>query len=90
MPGQAYLSRCVKTFISPEKLSAVNPEYVDEFTSTLDDTVDPFAAANSDDSPLITEHHILWSLSYSVPVLYFNAWMSGECKDQENQTLNLI
>ncbi|XP_006619578.1 ubiquitin-like-conjugating enzyme ATG10 isoform X4 [Apis dorsata] len=37
---------------------------------------DPFEATCPIEKPLITEHHILWSMSYSVPVLYFNGWKS--------------
>ncbi|XP_006566643.1 ubiquitin-like-conjugating enzyme ATG10 isoform X6 [Apis mellifera] len=37
---------------------------------------DPFEATCPIERPLITEHHVLWSMSYSVPVLYFNGWKS--------------
>lgn len=39
---------------------------------------DPFEAASVIEKPLVTEHHVLWSMSYSVPVIYFNGWKSGE------------
>lgn len=39
---------------------------------------DPYEANGANDRPLIIEHHVLWSMSYGVPVLYFNGWRSGE------------
>lgn len=40
---------------------------------------DPHEAPRFDplETPFITEHHILWSMSYGVPILFFNGWRSG-------------
>lgn len=38
---------------------------------------DPHEATSTTETPFICEHHILWSISYSVPVLFFNGWKSG-------------
>lgn len=43
---------------------------------------DPFEACSDPEVPLIIEHHILWSMSYSVPILLFNGWMSGMYVDE--------
>lgn len=44
---------------------------------------DPHEAASTSETPFILEHHVLWSISYSVPVLFFNGWKSGNPKRQE-------
>ncbi|KAH0540346.1 ubiquitin-like-conjugating enzyme ATG10 [Cotesia glomerata] len=85
VPAQAYLARRVKTFVTRDYL-----DYQDNVESTkklikkdglnddddLNAVDDPFEAKNNLEVPFITEHHILWSMSYSVPVLFFNAWIS--------------
>lgn len=38
---------------------------------------DPHEAPSTVKMPLTTEYHILWSVSYGVPVIYFNRWKSG-------------
>lgn len=75
IPGQAYLFHQEKIFISSDKVALLNSN-TDEIYTNLQNVIDPFEAPSCNDSPLIIQHHILWSLSYSVPVLYFNAWLS--------------
>ncbi|XP_036149621.1 ubiquitin-like-conjugating enzyme ATG10 [Monomorium pharaonis] len=84
IPGQAYLARRTKYFIPSESSIARK----DGSTSKDDDDADagefhvnfredPHEAASSaSETPFIIEHHILWSISYSVPVLFFNGWKS--------------
>ncbi|XP_034940201.1 ubiquitin-like-conjugating enzyme ATG10 isoform X2 [Chelonus insularis] len=77
-PAQAYLIRQVKTFV-PFDYFIINPEAqsIDKLNEEFVNNIkDPFEAQNTQEMPLITEHHVLWSMSYSVPVLYFNAWIS--------------
>ncbi|XP_066582643.1 ubiquitin-like-conjugating enzyme ATG10 isoform X2 [Prorops nasuta] len=78
VPGQAYLARQAKIFIPIDDGMVNSAEATDDWCEELGSVLqeDPFVGASSPESPLITEHHILWSLSYSVPVLYFNAWKS--------------
>ncbi|XP_063995423.1 ubiquitin-like-conjugating enzyme ATG10 [Diachasmimorpha longicaudata] len=76
VPGQAYLCRSVKTFVSSDLAAALGGENRRENLGNLDDVDDPFEAKRVEDSPMCVEHHILWSMSYGVPVLYFNAWIS--------------
>lgn len=45
---------------------------------------DPHETPFVSEAPFITEHHILWSESYGVPVLYFNGWKSGNSDDSES------
>ncbi|XP_011304895.1 ubiquitin-like-conjugating enzyme ATG10 [Fopius arisanus] len=74
-PGQAYLCRKAKTFISSNlasALSGIYPQGLENY-KIVDD---PFEAKKVEDCPMCTEHHVLWSMSYGVPVLYFNAWIS--------------
>ena len=40
--------------------------------------IDPYEAPGPQQRPLILEHHVLWSMSYGVPVIYFNGWRSGK------------
>ncbi|XP_012282214.1 ubiquitin-like-conjugating enzyme ATG10 isoform X2 [Orussus abietinus] len=75
LPGRAYLARRTKTFVSSDFLV---DERADEFESIVPEpTSDPFEATSVVQRPLVTEHHVLWSMSYGVPLLYFNAWKSG-------------
>ncbi|XP_046621465.1 uncharacterized protein LOC124305754 [Neodiprion virginianus] len=79
-PGMAYLSRQVKTYVPCEYPIDEPPTGTDKdyWAKNLDARLakDPFEAASKDERPLITLHHVLWSMSYSVPVLYFNGWKS--------------
>lgn len=55
-------------------------DFTDDATGGKENAIvndDPFEAPCDVDRPLIVEHHVLWSLSYAVPVLYFNGWKSG-------------
>lgn len=79
MPGGAYLVRQAKQFISAETVlkngsTTGSNDFEDEFNFVLEE--DPFEATCTIERPLVTEHHVLWSVSYSVPVLYFNGWKS--------------
>lgn len=69
-PGGAYLYRRAKRFVPAE----IGPEADCDFALQRRD---PFEAETTDhERPLLTEYHILWSMSYAVPVLYFNGWYS--------------
>ncbi|XP_057324551.1 ubiquitin-like-conjugating enzyme ATG10 [Microplitis mediator] len=85
VPAQAYLVRRVKTFVSRDYLNCKdNVDFKKNLIKTNGDDDnddgdiydDPFEAKNNLDVPFITEHHVLWSMSYSVPILFFNGWMS--------------
>ncbi|XP_051167535.1 ubiquitin-like-conjugating enzyme ATG10 isoform X2 [Leptopilina boulardi] len=80
IPGQGYLLRREKTFISIDILSSESWTKAEEDLSNelcLKLREDPFEAPSiAFERPLVKEHHILWSMSYSVPVLYFNGWKS--------------
>ncbi|XP_033214588.1 ubiquitin-like-conjugating enzyme ATG10 isoform X2 [Belonocnema kinseyi] len=79
VPGQAYLFRREKTFIP-------NDYPIEEASKNVEDNLsnelrlkfreDPFEAPSASERPLVKEHHILWSVSFSVPLLYFNGWKS--------------
>ncbi|XP_031777944.1 ubiquitin-like-conjugating enzyme ATG10 [Nasonia vitripennis] len=71
-PGQAYLKRQEKTLVSIDYPIDEPQEDVDDWTGSRD----PFEASGDQKRPLILEHHVLWSMSYSVPVIYFNGWKS--------------
>ncbi|KAJ8665254.1 hypothetical protein QAD02_006916 [Eretmocerus hayati] len=85
IPGQAYLARQEKIFVPVDYL-ADEPERGnrdecddrrdEEWSEKLDTSTDPYEAFCAKERPLIIEHHILWSMSYSVPVIYFNGWRS--------------
>ncbi|XP_076671076.1 autophagy-related 10 [Andrena cerasifolii] len=79
LPGQAYVARQKKRFISAG--SELTHHSMLESNDRNDDLnfelrLDPFEAASVIEKPLVTEHHVLWSMSYSVPVIYFNGWKS--------------
>lgn len=79
IPGQGYLLRREKTFISidfPCNESCLKAEEDLSNELCLELREDPFEAPSAFERPLVKEHHILWSMSYSVPVLYFNGWKS--------------
>ncbi|XP_029046541.1 uncharacterized protein LOC114877744 [Osmia bicornis bicornis] len=81
IPGEVYIVRQRKQFISSiSELNDYSTSKNNEFTDDLNFILkqDPFEASSSIDIPLVTEHHVLWSMSYGVPVLYFNGWKSGE------------
>jgi hypothetical protein len=86
MPGQAYLLRQEKRLVPIDYPIDDSPSEAEEkaFTKQSEDwskefdiCVDPFEAPIKE-RPLVIEHHILWSMSYAVPVIYFNGWKSGE------------
>ncbi|XP_058806437.1 ubiquitin-like-conjugating enzyme ATG10 [Phymastichus coffea] len=73
--GQAYLERRVKTYIPSDCLIDRDKEQEeDEWNKSLETCTDPYEMSSANERPLIIEHHVLWSMSYSVPVLYFNGW----------------
>ncbi|CAL7940037.1 unnamed protein product [Xylocopa violacea] len=79
VPGEAYVARQRKQYISSSNntdnyLTLANSDSDDDFNFEL--KLDPFEATCPNEKPLVTEHHVLWSMSYSVPVLYFNGWKS--------------
>lgn len=90
IPGQAYLCRRVKTFVSSdylandEKINNSEARKNEEEEMDRCDINDPFEANSESEQPFVTEHHILWSMSYGVPVLYFNAWFSGKFNATRN------
>ncbi|KAK2583811.1 hypothetical protein KPH14_009709 [Odynerus spinipes] len=73
VPAQAYLVRQKKHFILNET-TAENSSDTENWAEQL--CKDPYEAPTPNERPLVVEHHILWSMSYSVPVLYFNGWKS--------------
>ncbi|XP_017760917.1 PREDICTED: ubiquitin-like-conjugating enzyme ATG10 [Eufriesea mexicana] len=79
IPGGAYIVRQQKQYISN---SCNSNNYLVPESNVSDDDFnfvlrqDPFEAIHPIEKPLVTEHHVLWSMSYSVPVLYFNGWKS--------------
>ncbi|XP_029163297.1 ubiquitin-like-conjugating enzyme ATG10 isoform X2 [Nylanderia fulva] len=80
IPGQAYLFRRIKCFVpmSDSVIMRNDEEEKEEEEFHVKFQEDPHEAprSNSLESPFITEHHILWSMSYGVPVLFFNGWRS--------------
>lgn len=82
--GSAYLVRRVKTHIPVARsLIESSESWQDDGKScsersNLQHPQDPFEAVESLERPMLVEHHILWSMSYGVPLLYFNAWNSGK------------
>ena len=85
IPGQAYLVRRAKYFV-PSDATARKDCLTDDDNDTQEFHVrfrqDPHEAVSTSETPFIIEHHILWSISYSVPVLFFNGWKSGNLKRQ--------
>ncbi|XP_076648298.1 autophagy-related 10 [Halictus rubicundus] len=77
VPGEAYLVRQKKLFF-PENDSMLksNDTEEDDLNFELTLTEDPFEAPSTIEKPFVTEHHVLWSMSYGVPVLYFHGWKS--------------
>ncbi|XP_076759499.1 autophagy-related 10 isoform X2 [Xylocopa sonorina] len=78
--GQAYVARQQKQYISSNNntgnyLASASNDSDDDFSFELKQ--DLFEATCPIEKPLVIEHHVLWSMSYSVPVLYFNGWKSG-------------
>ncbi|KAF7396500.1 hypothetical protein HZH66_007362 [Vespula vulgaris] len=73
VPTEAYLVRQKKHIISNE-INTENSSTIENWSEKLCE--DPYEASFRNERPLIIEHHILWSMSYSVPVLYFNGWKS--------------
>ncbi|XP_053982243.1 uncharacterized protein LOC128878235 isoform X2 [Hylaeus volcanicus] len=80
VPGGAYIVRRKKHFLSAD--NDLNYCSVHKNNNVDDDLKfelqqDPFEGSSAIEKPLVKEHHILWSMSYSVPVLYFNGWKSA-------------
>lgn len=81
MPGEAYIVHQERQYICSNSnlndySTPENNDSADDFDFVLKE--DPFEATCPIERPLVTEHHVLWSMSYSVPILYFNGWKSGE------------
>ncbi|XP_076393634.1 autophagy-related 10 isoform X2 [Megachile rotundata] len=74
IPGEAYIVRQRKQFTSALDCKASENNEFTDLNFVLGE--DPFEATSPIEKPLVTEHHVLWSMSYSVPVLYFNGWKS--------------
>ncbi|XP_076169025.1 autophagy-related 10 isoform X2 [Ptiloglossa arizonensis] len=77
VPGEAYIVRQRKYFIPADNdLTYYSVHENDDIDDNLNFELqqDPFEAPSTIEIPLVKEHHILWSMSYSVPVLYFNGW----------------
>ncbi|KAG5346976.1 ATG10 enzyme, partial [Acromyrmex charruanus] len=79
IPGQAYLVKRAKCFV-PSDTTARKDCSTDDDNDTQELQVrfrqDLHEAVSTSEMPFIIEHHILWSISYSVPVLFFNGWKS--------------
>ncbi|KAK0168600.1 hypothetical protein PV327_002380 [Microctonus hyperodae] len=79
IPGQAYLSREIKTFVNNNLITGSDDGSHSMNSNDMykmSEVKDPFEASSDQEVPLIIEHHILWSMSYSVPVLLFNGFLS--------------
>ncbi|KAK0089174.1 hypothetical protein PV325_008753 [Microctonus aethiopoides] len=80
IPGQAYLTRQIKTFVNNDLITgSVDGSYSMNNSNDMykmSEVKDPFEASNDQEVPLIIEHHVLWSMSYSVPILLFNGYLS--------------
>ncbi|XP_071639961.1 ubiquitin-like-conjugating enzyme ATG10 isoform X1 [Temnothorax longispinosus] len=79
IPGEAYLVRRAKCFVPNDSAtkkdgSTGDDDDAEEFHVKFRE--DPHEATSTSETPFIIEHHILWSVSYSVPVLFFNGWKS--------------
>ncbi|XP_016770495.1 ubiquitin-like-conjugating enzyme ATG10 isoform X2 [Apis mellifera] len=74
IPGEVYVVRRQKQYIYNNSNNYTALENND--LNFMLKKEDPFEATCPIERPLITEHHVLWSMSYSVPVLYFNGWKS--------------
>ncbi|XP_015437714.1 PREDICTED: ubiquitin-like-conjugating enzyme ATG10 [Dufourea novaeangliae] len=74
IPGEAYVARQRKHLFPANYSVFENTNVDDELKFELKD--DPFEASSTIEKPFVTEHHVLWSMSYSVPVLYFHGWKS--------------
>ena len=70
-----------KTFVSTNYVTEISQnqdtEECEEGYFDNCEMKDPFEAKYDTKQPFVAEHHILWSMSYGVPVLYFNGWFSG-------------
>lgn len=75
-PGKAYLVKRKKHLLQTDNSVFKNNDADDDLNFTL--TNDPFEASSTIEKPFVTEHHVLWSMSYGVPVLYFHGWKSGD------------
>ena len=86
VPGEAYLKRQEKISVPldypiDEKICGNEENYTcddQSWSDELEAETDPFEASVKLERPLILEHHVLWSMSYGVPTIYFNGWKSGE------------
>ncbi|XP_072762455.1 ubiquitin-like-conjugating enzyme ATG10 isoform X2 [Anoplolepis gracilipes] len=78
IPGQAYLFRRTKCFVPNESIMRNDDEStgIDDEEFHVKFQEDPHEARSTLETPFITEHHILWSMNYGVPVLFFNRWRS--------------
>ncbi|XP_011171715.1 ubiquitin-like-conjugating enzyme ATG10 isoform X3 [Solenopsis invicta] len=81
IPGQAYLARRTKCFVPSESIVRKEGSTYDDGDDDAEEfqvkfREDPHEATSASEIPFIIEHHILWSISYSVPVLFFNGWKS--------------
>nr|XP_031848821.1 ubiquitin-like-conjugating enzyme ATG10 [Nomia melanderi]XP_031848822.1 ubiquitin-like-conjugating enzyme ATG10 [Nomia melanderi]XP_031848823.1 ubiquitin-like-conjugating enzyme ATG10 [Nomia melanderi]XP_031848824.1 ubiquitin-like-conjugating enzyme ATG10 [Nomia melanderi]XP_031848825.1 ubiquitin-like-conjugating enzyme ATG10 [Nomia melanderi]XP_031848826.1 ubiquitin-like-conjugating enzyme ATG10 [Nomia melanderi]XP_031848827.1 ubiquitin-like-conjugating enzyme ATG10 [Nomia melanderi] len=74
-PGKAYLVKRRKHFFQADHSLFRNND-ADEHHLNFTLTNDPFEASSTIEKPFVTEHHVLWSMSYGVPVLYFHGWKS--------------
>ncbi|EFN66305.1 Autophagy-related protein 10 [Camponotus floridanus] len=77
IPGQAYLFKRTKCFVPSDSIMKNDDDDDDddeEFHVKFRE--DPHEVPSTLETPLITEYHILWSMSYGVPVIYFNRWKS--------------
>lgn len=86
IPGQAYLVRKAVCFLPDDSILRNTEATSNNDNNDSDEDIwefharfqkDPYEAPSVAERPFITEHHILWSMSYGVPVLFFNGWKSG-------------
>ncbi|XP_078047422.1 autophagy-related 10 [Augochlora pura] len=72
--GGAYLFRQRKHLFPANCSIFKSNDTEDDLNFELTD--DPFEAPSTIEKPFVTEHHIVWSMSYGVPVIYFHGWKS--------------
>ncbi|XP_050454046.1 ubiquitin-like-conjugating enzyme ATG10 isoform X2 [Cataglyphis hispanica] len=76
IPGEAYLFRRTKSFESSDSAMRDDKSTDNDEELHVKFQEDPHEACSTIETPFITEHHILWSMNFGVPVFYFNRWKS--------------
>ncbi|KAF4532909.1 hypothetical protein B566_EDAN001513 [Ephemera danica] len=75
IPGDAYLVKRERRLDGAPSCAVAELE--DEQLELVHREEDDTASSVNPEAELIAEYHVLYSLSYSVPVLYFNVWRNN-------------